>query len=30
MLEDNVEAGVGYESFEGGDDISVLEVSIRV
>ncbi len=30
MLEDNVEAVVGCESFEGGDDISVLKLSIHV
>jgi len=30
MLEDNIEAVVGCESFEGGDDISVLKLSIYV
>jgi hypothetical protein len=30
MLEDNIEAVIGCESFEGGDDISVLKLSIYV
>jgi hypothetical protein len=30
MLEDNVEAVVGCESFEGSYDISVLKLSIHV
>jgi hypothetical protein len=30
MLEDNVEAVVGCKSFEGGDDISVLKLSIQL
>ena len=30
MLENNVKTVVGCESFEGGDDISVLKLSIHV
>jgi hypothetical protein len=30
MLEDNIKAVIGYESFKGSNDISVLKLSIHV
>jgi len=30
MLEDNIEAAVGYKCFKGSDDISVLKLSKQV